>query len=1056
MAITNPNPLFDSQWYLKNTGQRGNAGIDINVTPVWADYTGKGVIVAVNDDGMDLTHPDLVGNILADKVFDSVRGTTGSGFGAPTATDNNEHGTVVGSIIAMVNNTIGGVGVAYEAKLVPGTYSGGADKAFLANLASGAWISCNSWGSDPAFSDNPGANGTPQNQALAAALLQCVTEARGGLGMVIEVSAGNERGNKADAGMVHFNSARYIISVGAVDDQGKATDYSTPGASLLVTAPGGVGGPPQSENSGYGIVSADIQGITGYNKTAGADGDYAYQNQGTSYSGPMVAGVAALMLQANTGLGFRDVSDILAMTARKNDLASPSWVATKGGNWNMTDMHFSRDFGFGLLDATAAVHLAESWTAPANTVANWVSKDAVSTAATATIPESGALTIAAAMADNIRIDRVEVLLDLGAALPSQLKATLTSPGGTTVTLFDQPLSRSLENGAPDTSIAETAWPGVFTVGVTAFLGETSQGTWTIKLEDTVAGTTATYNSATVRAWGSNITADDNLVFTNEFIGSKTLTDTAGSDTLNAAAVSTAVTLDLRANAKSTIATGEVTLAGGTVIENAIGGSGNDTLIGNDGDNTLRGNRGDDNIIGGAGIDTAVYRGKDTDYTVTTTANGFTVTSINGLTEGTDTLTGIEKLKFSNLTRDLTPAAPPTTLGSTDDFVVLQPTTSAIAGAGVGNDTYLLSGSMVPAGKAITISDAVGTNTLQLAPGLSVASSQVSATALKLTLTNGASLTVLGADKFGYDVGGNLSAGLNPADLSFSQFVQNTLGTTIPTTGLGNGGAFSVGSGPVASLLASTASGDDFIVAQVASSAIIGAGAGNDTYFLAPDLLPAGTNLTISDALGSNSIQLASGLQIASAQVAATALKLNLTSGASITVLGADRFTFEAGGNTSAGIDQADLAYSQFVQNVLGTSLPTTGFGTSGPVTIGGSSAGASAINVSGNQVFNATAAADVFSFNAVSALLDAAGTNTQATISGFSTANDRLVIDLVTANSSLTRLDQLSGVQGISVATDPFTGTTLVNFGNDASGGQPVTLSLLGVSDPAAVQIQVV
>ena len=390
----------------------------------------------------------------------------------------------------------------------------------------------------------------------------------------------------------------------------------------------------------------------------------------------------------------------------------------------------------------------------------------------------------------------------------------------------------------------------------------------------------------------------------------------------------------------------------------------------------------------------------------------------------------------------------------DDFEVLQPSTSSIAGAGLGNDTYLLSGSMLPAGKAITISDSNGINTLQLAPGLSVASSQVSASALKLTLSNGASVTVLGADKFGFDVGGNLSAGLNPADLSYSQFVQNNLGTSIPSTGVANGTGLNVGSGPAASLLASTGTGNDFIVAQTASAAIIGAGPGNDTYLLSPDLLPTGTNLTISDALGANSVQLANGLQIASAQVAATALKLNLTSGASITVLGADRFTFEAGGNTTAGIDRPDLGYSQFVQSVLGISVPTTGVITSGAITIGGM--GANVISVSGNQVVNATAAAEVFGFNVASALADTAGTNTQVSISGFSTANDRLLIDLPTANSSLTRLDQLNGVQGVSVEPDPFAGVTLINFGNDANGRQLVTLSLVGISDPAEVLIQVV
>ena len=348
--------------------------------------------------------------------------------------------------------------------------------------------------------------------------------------------------------------------------------------------------------------------------------------------------------------------------------------------------------------------------------------------------------------------------------------------------------------------------------------------------------------------------------------------------------------------------------------------------------------------------------------------------------------GTTSYNFTTASGTVTPPGP--SLGLKDDFVVLQPSTSAIAGAGVGNDVYLLSGSMIPAGKAITISDANGANTLQLAPGLTVASSQVSATAVKLNLSNGASITVLGADKFGYDLGGNLSAGLNPPDMSYSQFVQNMLGTTIPASGLASGTGLSVGNGPAASLLASTATGNDFVVAQTASSAIIGAGLGNDTYLLSPSLLSAGTQITISDALGTNSVQLANGLQIASAQVAATALKLNLTNGASITVLGADRFTFEAGGNTTAGIDQPDLGYSQFVQSVLGVSVPTTGVITSGAITIGG------------------------------------------AAFAAMSVVHDRLPIDWPIASSNLASGDQLDD-------------------------GQALMLSLVGVSDTAAGQIQV-
>ena len=463
-----------------------------------------------------------------------------------------------------------------------------------------------------------------------------------------------------------------------------------------------------------------------------------------------------------------------------------------------------------------------------------------------------------------------------------------------------------------------------------------------------------------------------------------------------------------------------------------------------------------------GVSTSDVLGGNLTGNITIGANGQGSISVSltadQQTEGNETLV-LDLLNGGIVVGSATPvtvvdtskgALPPPTSSLTNDFIVLQPSTSAIAGAGAGNDVYLLSGSMLPAGKAITLSDSTGNNTLQLAPGLLIASSQVSAAALKLNMSNGASLTVLGADKFSFDVGGNLSSGLNPPDLSYSQFVQNILGTTIPTTGMANGAALKVGSGPAASLLASAAAGDDFIVAQSASSAIIGSGAGNDTYLLSQGLLPAGTQISISDALGFNSIQLASGLQIASAQVTATALKLNLTSGASITVLGANKFTFEAGGNTTVGIDLPDMSYSQFVQSVLGVSVPTTGLATSGPVNIGGNS-----ISVTGNQVVQATAAAEVFSFDVTSAIDDASGTNTQASISGFSTVNDRLLIDLPTANSTLTNLSELNGIQGVSVQVNPFTGLTLINFGNDANGNDPVTLSLMGITDPVMVQIQV-
>ena len=55
------DPLFADQWHLLNTGQKPGikAGIDINVVPIWADYTGRGVRVAILEGNTsDMEHPD--------------------------------------------------------------------------------------------------------------------------------------------------------------------------------------------------------------------------------------------------------------------------------------------------------------------------------------------------------------------------------------------------------------------------------------------------------------------------------------------------------------------------------------------------------------------------------------------------------------------------------------------------------------------------------------------------------------------------------------------------------------------------------------------------------------------------------------------------------------------------------------------------------------------------------------------------------------------------------------------------------------------------------------
>ena len=355
---------------------------------------------------------------------------------------------------------------------------------------------------------------------------------------------------------------------------------------------------------------------------------------------------------------------------------------------------------------------------------------------------------------------------------------------------------------------------------------------------------------------------------------------------------------------------------------------------------------------------------------------------------------------------------------------------------------------------MTLSDAQGTNSVQLAPGLAIASSRVGANALQLTLENGSLITVLGASAFGFDAAANSSASLNGIDQTFAAFAQQVLGVAVPTgSGLNTGGAVVIGGGSALAAFPAGAKSDDFVVAQYASPAILGAGPGNDTYLLSPSMLVAGTQMTISDTVGSNSVQLGSGLNIASSRVAASALQLTLVNGSVITVLGAAAFGYEAGGNRGAGIDGPDLAYADFALQVLGVAVPGSGVAVGGPVLIGAPGpAGTITVPAGSSAPLSGTPGADVFQFDVGAARATAA--NTQVDISGFATVSDRLRLDLPQASGAGT-LAALNGQQGVAVQVDPFAQATVLSFGPDADGNL-IAITLLGVTDPALVQVEVV
>jgi Ca2+-binding RTX toxin-like protein len=130
---------------------------------------------------------------------------------------------------------------------------------------------------------------------------------------------------------------------------------------------------------------------------------------------------------------------------------------------------------------------------------------------------------------------------------------------------------------------------------------------------------------------------------------------------------------------------------------------------------------------------------------------------------------------------------------------------------------------------------------------------------------------------------------------------------------------------------STAS-NDMIIPSVNEGTYRGLG-GNDTYIIT-NAIEAGAKVTIVDTAGANVIQLVDGLSIASSKFAGDSVQLTLSNGAVVTVNGADKFTFEVGGNLTTATTGSSNTYAELASAMGVASLPTGSTisdGTSGTV-----------------------------------------------------------------------------------------------------------------------------
>jgi len=472
-----PNdPLFSKQWHLQNTGQTGGtAGEDARLPGAWNSTTGTGVVIGIVDDGLQGSHPDLSPNFRADLSYDF------NGDDAdPTPGTGDDHGTsAAGVAAARGNNGIGVSGSAPNAglagiRLIAATTTDEQEASGLSHRPQDIDIYSNSWGpDDDGFTlEGPG-------PLTRAALANAVRTGRGGLGSIYVWAAGNGLDAGDNSNYDGYANSRFTIAVSAVDHRGRQSWYSEPGANILVAVPSDGG---SLTTQACGIVTTDRTGTAGYNPATSANGgDYADDFGGTSSATPLVSGVVALMLQANPNLGWRDVQHVLARSARKNDATDVGWSQNAAGRW------INDKYGFGMIDATAAVSLASTWT----NVGGEVTATSGSVTVGASIPDNSAtgITSSFTLGADITMESVELTLNARHASRGDLRVVLTSPSGTQSVLADE---------HPDTGIDYLGW----TFSTVRGWGESAAGTWTLTVSDLAAGSTGTLDSWSLDVYGT--------------------------------------------------------------------------------------------------------------------------------------------------------------------------------------------------------------------------------------------------------------------------------------------------------------------------------------------------------------------------------------------------------------------------------------------------------------------------------------------------------------------------------------------------------------------------
>jgi subtilisin family serine protease len=335
------------QWHLAKTTIGGKTvDAHVNIEKAWQKTRGKGVTIAVIDDGVDIDHPEFAGRIV--HPFDA---TQNNNDPHPKSKDDN-HGTSCAGMACASGLNDGASGVAPEAMLMPvrlrsGLGSMAEANAFVWAADKGADVISCSWGPTDGEWWNPGDavhnRMTVLPDSTRLAMDYALTKGRAGKGCVILFAAGNGNEDTKNDGYANYPG---VIAVAACNDTGRRSVYSDFGDAVWVCFPSGDFGykpflhpAPISQ----GLRTTDRLNTEGYDPS-----DYTNTFGGTSGACPGAAGTVALMLSVNPDLTQTEVKELLRRSCQRIDAAGGEYDSNNHSIW----------YGYGRIDAGLAVENA--------------------------------------------------------------------------------------------------------------------------------------------------------------------------------------------------------------------------------------------------------------------------------------------------------------------------------------------------------------------------------------------------------------------------------------------------------------------------------------------------------------------------------------------------------------------------------------------------------------------------------------------------------------------------------------------------------------------------